>query len=57
MMSDLSNEQELIKMSLTSFVKNAFYESQDAFTERFRETVSKVSDKFALQLAQWSRNN
>lgn len=55
--STLTPEQELIKMSLCSFVSDSFYESQENFMKRFRETVSRVDDGFALRLAVWARDN
>lgn len=55
--SNLLPELELIKMSLCSFVSNAYYESQEDFIKRFREVVEKTDDSFSLKLAVWAREN
>ena len=52
----LTAKQELIKMCLTSFLGNDFYEKQNDKIKRIQEYVTKVNDPaFVLALAKFSR--
>lgn len=52
----LEPEQELLKLSLTSFMDKSFYETMNDKLTRLREYCSKVPTEFLLKLSVWARN-
>lgn len=52
----LEPEQELLKLSLTSFMDKSFYETMNDKLTRLREYCSNVPTEFLLKLSVWARN-
>jgi hypothetical protein len=51
----LAPEQELVKMTLTSFVDKSFYEKMDDKLTRLRDYCTKVDVDFLIKVATWAR--
>lgn len=51
----LSDKQELIKMCLTSFLQNDYYEKDKDKIVRIQELASRIDPEFCLKLAVFSR--
>ena len=51
----LAPEQELVKMSLTSFLDKSFYETMDDKLQRLVDLCKQVDSEFLIKLASWSR--
>lgn len=52
---NLSDKQNLIKMCLTSFIEDSFYEKHDDKIKRIQEYVKNIDVNFILKLALFSR--